>query len=124
MSVLPAEVLFVLRAAQAVDELSAVEAGILLFDLILVVDESDGGHLRDEATDRAAIAADREVLMLHEGCERDAVGLLEGALEESFGDLEADEVAVVLLGVTAVCYLARHRNRTRCGCGPSCRSRR
>ena len=97
-----AEVALVLRTAEAVEELAVVEAGVFLFDLVPVAEEGDGGHAGDEAADGAAVAADGEVFVGEHRGEGKAVGLLEGSFEELFGDLEADEVAVVLLRVSAV----------------------
>ena len=100
--VVGAEVLFVLGAVEAVEKFFLLDAGSGLLDLASVVDEGDLGHGRDDGGDGAAIGADGEVFVLEDVGDGDAVGLLKGAVEEGFGDLEADEVAVVFLRVVAL----------------------
>lgn len=91
-----------LGALEAVDELLVVESGVFLLDLVFIAHQGYGRDLGDEAADGAAVAGDGEVFVFHDGVDADTVGLLEGAFEEILGDLEADEVAVVLLGVATV----------------------
>ncbi len=102
MGVVGAVVLLVFGLVEAVDEFAFRGAGGGLLNFVFVADEGDGRHFGDDGGDGAAIGADGEVFVLDDVADGEAVGFEEGALEEGFGDLEADEVAVVVLRVVAL----------------------
>ncbi len=101
-AVLCAPLLFIIGAAEVVEELLFGEVGLLAHHVFLVGGESDFGHVGDEATDGPAVRADGEIFVGENIFQLHSVNDGKGTLEQGLGDLESDEVVVLLWGITTL----------------------
>ena len=64
--------------------------------------QRDLGHLRDEPADRKAVRANRQVLMREHILQLDSIHHGEYPLQQRLGNLEANEVVILLRGVAVL----------------------
>src|SRR6187402_90553 len=89
------------RAIHAVAELLYLKTGVRMLDLVVIRQEGDLGHLRDEGGNRPSCRANAAVLVGQQVSELETVGLFEGAVQKRLGHFKADKGAVILLRILA-----------------------
>jgi hypothetical protein len=105
LSVVLAPFLFIIGARQAIEKLLSRKIQRLFHHVLFVSPQGDLSHLRNDAADCISIGADREILMRQDIFEPQSIDDGKRAFEKGHGDLKADEIVILMRGISILRHL-------------------